>query len=154
MNDCTCSDCQGACTSKPGWFMPGEVERLADHLGTTVEDVFANRLAVDWFEGEGGDMPTVFVLAPALNAGPVGAEYPGKPTGRCSQFVDGLCAIHAAKPHECAAYIHDEPYAGVIARHRAVAEAWNTPEHQAQIEHLLGRPATAADYVAPGWWLG
>ena len=60
---CTCSSCQRACTFKPGWFLPGEAEQTATYLGIPSQQLFAEKLAVDWWEGDAGP---VFVLSPAI----------------------------------------------------------------------------------------
>lgn len=38
-NDCSCSDCQGACNFKPGWMLPGEEEKIAKFLGVSREAI-------------------------------------------------------------------------------------------------------------------
>lgn len=74
-----------------------------------------------------------------------GEEYPANPKGQCVFFQEGKCAIHAAKPHECRMYIHQEPNESVHERHEAVATAWR--DNQAQIEELLGRTPYAETYM-------
>jgi Fe-S-cluster containining protein len=138
----TCSTCVAACYRKPGWFIPGEVERVADHLGVSVEELFRTRLGVDWHD----DHPSrrdVFVLAPATTTMTPGEEYPGDPTGRCVFLTDDdRCGIHEVKPYECREYWCDAP--DVNRLHLAAADAW--VEHQQQIRDLLGDEPYAAPY--------
>lgn len=47
-DSCKCESCQAACRQKPGWFLPGEAERVAEYLGISLEDLFRTKLAVDW----------------------------------------------------------------------------------------------------------
>lgn len=138
--DCTCVTCSNACTYKPGWFLPGEAERVADHLGLSLDEVFRTKLAVDYGEG---DEP-IFVLSPATVNNEPGEEFPYDPRGRCVFFGDdGHCQIHAVKPHECRAYIHTQSKDDVDVRHKAIAQAWT--DHQAQIAELLGREPIAEE---------
>jgi Fe-S-cluster containining protein len=144
-SSCTCTGCQSACTRKPGWFAPGEVELVAAARGVSVPELFRAYLAVDWWEG---DEPT-FVLSPAIiRHGSVhaGTEIPANPLGRCVFYEGGRCSIHAVKPRECATYHHDMTREQVAASHRGVFEAWQSPAHQAQIVELLGREPVAASY--------
>jgi Fe-S-cluster containining protein len=151
--DCTCPDCQSACQSKPGWFLPGEAEGAAALLGVSLAELFRTKLAVDWWEAGDGTDDDVFVVAPALVGHPAGEEYPGDPRGRCVFYVKGRCQIHAAKPHECAMAHHDVPPTGEVrARHRRVAMAWR--DRQPQVAELLGREPEAAGYGSFAGLLG
>jgi Fe-S-cluster containining protein len=130
-DDCRCEECQAACKRKPGWFKPGEAEKAADLLGMPLPEFFRKYIAVDFWVAE----PPVFVLSPATVDGATGTEFPFAPEGQCVFFKDGLCDIHAAKPHECRAMRHDRSFDGV---HEATMKTWEG-EPQAQIESLLER---------------
>ena len=134
---CECESCKAACENKPGWFLPREAERVADFLGKSMDELFQERLGVDWWIGY---EPT-FVLAPALLGEPAGTEYPGNPRGKCIFYKNGRCEIHPVKPFECREYIHDEP---MNERHHDVAMAWKP--HQEQIKKLLGRKPSDAEF--------
>lgn len=124
--------------------MPGEVEKLAKFLNITLEELFATKLMVDWFE-TGSELPeTLFVLAPAIVGEKPGAEYPSEPEGTCVFFKDGRCSIHEAKPFECKQMLHTESHIIIHERHLDVAKAWK-PE-QGQIRQLLGREPIEAAY--------
>jgi len=143
--ECSCSTCKGACTHKPGWFMPGEAEKAAALQGMSLPDFFRAHLAVDWYERGWNEQPT-FVLSPAALGNYRGEEFPGNPLGQCVFYDKAAgCAIHAAKPQECSFYDHTRN-GEVPANHLKVADAWAAPEHQAQIEWLLGRPPKASEY--------
>ena len=134
---CTCSSCQRACTFKPGWFLPGEAEQTATYLGIPLQQLFAEKLAVDWWEE---DSP-VFVLSPAILEHEAGTEFPSDPRGTCVFFRDGRCAIHPVKPFECHESLHGvEPG----NRHERVRTAWES--HQWQIQALLQRPPQAQSF--------
>lgn len=145
----TCEVCQSACRFKPGWLVPGDAERIADHLGLSLVELFETKLAVDWWE-EWKGRDDVFLLAPALVGEDAGAEYPGNPKGTCTFYADGLCTIHEVKPFECREYVCDDSYGKTMGRHRSIVEAW--VENQEQIETLLGRKPYAAHYEPLRWW--
>ena len=150
-NACDCHKCRAACSHKPGWFLPDQIEPLAEALGLTEKELFDQHLQVDWWAGtdfddeQDGD---VFVLSPAVIGGDAGDMFDRDPTGVCRWFRDGKCAIHdLGKPHECAAYIHSEDDGIASKRHEDVAQAWNRPEHQEKIKQLLGRePESGGDW--------
>ena len=143
--ECSCDKCAGACSDKPGWFMPGQAERAAELLGFSLAEFFSKYLGVDWWEGDGQiSDDDIFLLAPAITGMSAGSEYPASPRGRCVFLKDSLCLIHAAKPFECAEFMHGDSSEAIAARHKSVAQAWNEAEHQNQVRSLLGRdPYTA-----------
>lgn len=137
--ECTCDSCRRACSYVPGWFMPGEAEKVAEFLGLSLKEFFDKYLGVNWWV-DGGD---IFVLAPALVGEVSGLEYPGDPRGKCVFFNNKeLCDIHLVKPFECAELRCNKTKAEKI--HKAVAMAWK--EHQKQIIELLGRKPEAKFY--------
>lgn len=147
----TCEVCRSACTTKPGWLMPGDAERLAEHLDLSLAELFATKLAVDWWEADDQFDHDVFVIAPALVGEEPGVEYPGKPGGTCVFFADDRCTIHAAKPFECHEYVCTDSYNGVMARKATVTAAWL--DHQDQIVKLLGSEPMATYFHNPlGFW--
>ena len=101
--DCKCEQCKSACTHKPGWFKPGEPEKVAKFLGITVKDLFDTKLMVDWWEAD----EDIFVIAPAIKSGDIGGMYPANPKGQFVFFKNGLCEIIDVKPFECKLYIHE-----------------------------------------------
>jgi Fe-S-cluster containining protein len=133
----TCGRCRGDCEHKPGWFLPGEAEKAAAHLGLTMQQFFDRYLAVDWWEGTA---PT-FLLSPAVQGEETGEEFPGDPRGTCVFYQGGRCQIHKVKPHECR-----EVWCGAEAGsvHEDTARAWQG--HQQQIRDLLGREPIAESY--------
>ena len=137
--DCSCYICKSACTHKPGWFMPGEVEKVAEYLGMPLQELFDEKLGVDWWVTDGN----IFVLAPATTSMDAGIEYPGNPKGQCIFYENGLCSIHSVKPFECREFIHSEDDGLSGKRHKAVADAWQ--DKQAQIVELLGREPEAEE---------
>lgn len=146
MSDCKCESCKGACANKPGWFLPGEAEKLADHLGVSFEEVFNTKLSVDWYEGGTSFDHDVYVLSPNVLGGRPGEEFGANPRGICVFFVNGECSIHAVKPFECKELYHTDELLEIKNRHRFVAEQWDNETSRGQIETLLGREPQPSAY--------
>lgn len=152
----TCQTCVGACYRKPGWFLPGEAEKVADYLGITLQELFRTKLGVDWWEDHPATDSDVFLLAPATTDMNPGEEYPGTPGGRCVFLTaDARCSIHGVKPHECRVHWCGQSDRDATALHRSTADAW-VGEHQRLVD-LLGREPYAEAYDPPfgllaGFW--
>ena len=81
---CTCNSCKAACQKKPGWFLHGEAEKVAEHLKISLQKLFNDYLAVDWYcDDKGNDY---FPLSPAVVGNETGAMFPYKPSGTCVFF--------------------------------------------------------------------
>lgn len=143
--ECNCEVCQNACRSRPGWFLPGEVEMVAEYLDISLQELFDKYLGIDWFMGE-GVTEEIFLLAPALRHMEPGGMYPGDPSGACILFEDGKCKIHQTKPFECREYLHGESRSSIRSRRVGIVKAWK--DHQQQIEKLYGgKPCSEQDDV-------
>ena len=141
MTECQCKYCQSSCRSVPGWFMPGEAEKVAEYLETTLPDFFKKYLGVNWWCGE----EDIFLLAPATTRITPGTEYPANPKGQCIFFKDVLCQIHPVKPFECAQSSHDDSSKVVDTRHYDIALAWQ--DYHQQIVDLLDREPVSEDFT-------
>lgn len=136
LNDCSCPTCCHACTQKPGWFLPGEAEKVAEFLGISLRELFDTKLGADWWGRYSGD---ILVLAPAVTRWTPGVLYDEDPKGQCV-FYDPesqRCTIHPVKPFECRTNRHDTPQAEMKATHKSVAFAWDTPALQQQVISLI-----------------
>lgn len=140
MKSCKCDKCKSACTNKPGWFKPGEPEKVAEYLGISLKELFDTKLMLDWWEAD----EDIFIIAPAIKGGDIGAEYPSNPRGECIFFKNGLCEIHAVKPFECKTYMHNSTDAN--EHHEQVKDSWDKKKHQDQIKELLDRKPRAEEY--------
>lgn len=131
-SECQCHTCQSACTTRPGWFLPGEIEKVARFLEISPQDLFDKYLVAD------NTFDDFWILAPAqLHAEP-GHEAPFEPRGTCIFLKNGKCEIHEVKPYECREYLHSDDRDVVRLRHRSMGLRW--AKHQDQITQLLGRP--------------
>lgn len=111
MDSCTCEACVSACKHDPGRFLPGEVARLAEHLGLAVEEVYHRYLIVKKLVHRGRE---VWVPAPAKRKAQRWVTKPGHRArdwheaekGTCV-FLDERerCSIYPVRPYECAAYM-------------------------------------------------
>jgi len=135
-DSCSCKKCKHACQHKPGWFLPGEAEKVAIFLKMSLEELFNKKLSVDWWESN----DDIFLLAPVLIGKTPGAEYPSDPCGVCIFYKKGLCEIHPVKPYECHDMFHDNESGDI---HERVALAWK--DHQDQLVNLLGRQPVSKD---------
>jgi Fe-S-cluster containining protein len=91
---CACPACQACCTRQPGPLLPGELEAIAAHLGTTVRD------ASHKFWASPGGVLGHRATGQTLR---VGTITPRLRAGRCV-FLDAesRCTIHAVAPFGCA----------------------------------------------------
>lgn len=93
-SSCRCDSCRQTCRVKPGFCAPGDVERIAGHVG--VEDV--RQFAVDNFDAcDGLTIPfgnekfVVPVIVPKQ-----------REDGRCVFLTaDERCSVHPVKPFGC-----------------------------------------------------
>lgn len=132
---CTCVSCIECCHRVPGWLLPGEAEKIAAFLKISVEQLFHESLAIDWWYGD----PDTFVLLPNVVGHAPGRELPSSRRGTCVFLKDDRCSIHDVKPYECRSALHGE-YSSV---REPIADAWR--HEQQQIEALLGRRPSAYD---------
>ena len=143
-HNCQCDSCKNACSFKPGWFMPGQAEKVAAHLNISLKELFDTKLMVDWYQDYDNDRD-VFLLSPAVVDGSPGSEFPGDPKGKCVFLTaEGKCGIYEVRPFECAEYIHETPRSEIDERHEAISKAWS--DYQDQITELLGREPVSETY--------
>lgn len=147
LKECSCAECQEACKNKPGWFHPDDIDPLAEQLGLTPEQLFAEHLTIDYWNGdEITDHADIFVLSPRTNDQPGGDMFGANPHGTCHWFVDGKCAIHGPnKPAECRQWNHAVPKEKATKARRNIVRAW--VPHQERITALLGREPEAEAFT-------
>ncbi len=137
---CGCDDCQEACLSSPGWFLPEQVERVADYLNLTLEALFRKYLAVSVAELADGSrrhgvMP--HKLRDHKRPGGLWTLPELAEPGRCVFFDRGKCGIYPVRPFECSRMIHSHRKELKTLR-RQVVERW-TREELRFYERLIGR---------------
>lgn len=108
--ECSCPQCISACRNDPGRLVPADLPVLASFLGISTGQLIAEYLVMIPLHGKN----KIMALAPAklkgrrfiAQPGTVVPPYYTAERGTCI-FLDenGLCAVHAAKPFECGAYM-------------------------------------------------
>ena len=138
-NSCQCNNCKDAC-QRPGWFVPGEIEQVAEFLNISIEELFRTKLIVDWWEED--SKQNTFVLCPGIKDRPFGTMAPHNPHGECIFFNNkGLCEIHPVKPFECAKYSCKSRK----SFHEEAKKKWENKTAQKQIRKLLGEEPEAEE---------
>ncbi len=99
---CSCPECIDCCQRDPGWFLPDEIPIAAAFMN------LAEAEFVEQFCQEHRD-DNVIVLAPKQKPGTTECIFLDR---------DGMCQIHAVKPHECRKVFG----CGPEARHRRIRE--------------------------------
>lgn len=138
---CSCGVCAKACEIRPGWFLPGEAEKVAEFLEISFKTLFDERLTVDFYldvnDDDNKPLRDAYVLSPALKGHVwAGGMAPYEYKGTCT-FLDGSkCSIHDVKPFECRAYQHDDTAETVHERHKQIAKAWDNETAKAQLIEL------------------
>lgn len=92
---CRCHQCRQTCHNAPGFCAPGDMERIAAHIGAEPTDAFLQRHfhPVTGPQVTFGDEP---IAVPAIR--------PALIDGRCVFLTsDERCSIHAVRPFGCAA---------------------------------------------------
>lgn len=120
---CGCFECVSCCKRQPGPLVPGDLERIAAHLGETVEQAKAH------FVASAGS------LVAERNTGRViriGSITPRSDGGRCV-FLDGqdLCRVHPVAPFGCAYFDMHMDMATALPRALWQAREMADPGYQA-----------------------
>ncbi|TRO55925.1 hypothetical protein E2P64_06505 [Candidatus Bathyarchaeota archaeon] len=137
--ECQCEVCVKACSHRPGWFLPGQIEDVAKFLNMELKDFFDKYLSIEWWSGKESGGKDIFVIAPAV-VGYEGEMAPCDPRGRCTFLTkDNLCQIHPVKPFECAVYHHDMASDVGKNLHKELAVSW-IRFHQQVVELWGGEP--------------
>lgn len=104
--ECTCKHCVSACHVTPGWFLPGEAEKVAKFLKMPFEKFAEKYLIKDHCSNQSASRAP-YVWSPRK----IGADLPTdkiRPAhtqeiqGTCVFLKDDRCSIHKVKPYECA----------------------------------------------------
>lgn len=139
--DCSCNTCINECYNKPGWFILGEAEKVAEYLDISMKELFDNYLTIDWYSLDKGK--AYFVLSPAVKDYKSGDMASFSGTGECIFLKDDKCIIHEVKPYECRKYTHEDTNEEVSIRHKTVARKWATKRKY--LKDLLGKKLEVRD---------
>ncbi len=140
VSSCDCKDCVAACLNSPGWFMPGGVKALANHLNLDVPTLFKKFLAVGVTAMPDGSLRHGVMphkMRDGKKPGGVWTLAELAQPGRCVFFDRGKCTIYPVRPYECARMIHDGKSMAVKLR-RHIVKAW-TPAALKPYAELTGQ---------------
>lgn len=151
---CACRKCRGFCCAEPGWFLPGEAEKLAEALGVEFKKFFDDKLMVTYSDDYGHDH--VFGIAPAFSmygggiVKPVQSDY-----GHCIFFDDtkpNSCEIHEHRPYECREQHHEISEKDLSRLHKAIVNEWEKEEHKEKLREVLDcNTLEVPDWPDPDW---
>lgn len=104
LTDCSCQKCVNACECHPGWFAPGEAEKVAEFLELDFKKFEELFLIKDHCSAPyASDAPYVYsprkVHEPVTSKIRTHAEQ--RKQGHCVFLIKGRCSIHPVKPFEC-----------------------------------------------------
>jgi Fe-S-cluster containining protein len=146
---CACRKCRNFCTAEPGWFLPGEAEKLAETMGVEFQEFFNDKLMVTYSDDYGHD--NVFGIAPAFSMyGGGGIKPIQSDSGHCIFFDDtkpNSCEIHEHRPYECREQQHDISEKDLGRLHKAIVNEWDKEGNKDQLCKLLDR----TDLEVPDW---
>jgi Fe-S-cluster containining protein len=125
-SSCDCTACRQACLNSPGWFLPDQLQPLADHLGVPLAEVFRRYLAVGTtLMPDGrlchGVMP--HKLRDHKTPGSIWRLEELAVPGRCIFYDRGRCTIYPVRPFECSRMLHSRIQGAERLRHWIV-ERW------------------------------
>ena len=127
--------------------MPEEIPALALALNVSVDELFREHLMVDYWVRYDKGYNNIYLLAPRILGRKAGSFYPEKPTGACAWFKNGKCSIHLqGKPSECRQLRHGPDGEYLPIDRKAIAMAWDKPEHRAFIARLIGKDPGKAQF--------
>ncbi len=136
MRKCRCAKCISLCLYRPGWFLPNQIELVAEYMQLNIKELFNNYLVADHFSYSPYN---IFVLAPSSKGYTSGCERSPDTTGECIFFnsQDKSCKIDNVKPYECIEYTHDDSEYDILERRRIIAILWKN--RQNYISKLISR---------------
>jgi Fe-S-cluster containining protein len=131
--ECACIACVRNCYFLPGYLIPADLQRIADHLGEAdivrfaLENLLASPGAIVIAEGECFAIPTI---VPAR-----------RPDGACRFLKDDRCTIHAVNPFGCAYFSAEqskEESDAISSRGlKEIVRAWRRGDMYARLWKML-----------------
>lgn len=120
--DCSCADCVRCCHDQPGSLAPGDLERIAAHLGVPL------RVAALKFWASKGSLLGNSQTGETYR---VGSITPRRVRGRCVFLnAQDRCTIHHVAPFGCAYFDTHMSAAEGQPRALYLARAMMAPEYQ------------------------
>jgi Fe-S-cluster containining protein len=121
---CACYQCTDCCKRQPGSLAPGDMERIAAHLGKTLDEV------KPMFWASPGPMVGNAVTGRRWYIGSITPRY-DKRKKRCVFLDDDdRCTIHAVAPAGCAIFDTHMGVAEAYPRSQWLAHEQSRPDYQ------------------------
>lgn len=135
---CTCNECIKACRNRPGWFKPGEAEKVAGYLKISLQELFNKYLQVDYWVGDGKKHPSdILNLSPGIVEEMHCKVVTWFPRGTCVFLKEDRCSIHPVKPFECKMTVCCNDNEHEDDCHEEAGLSWNNEKDQLQVNKLL-----------------
>jgi Fe-S-cluster containining protein len=129
---CACADCIECCTRQPGPLAPGDLERIAAHLGQPV------RVAALKFWASPG---ALVMHSQTRQTFRIGSITPRHVDGRCVFLdADDRCTIHAVAPMGCSHFDTHQDLAEGTRRSMWLARQQLDPAYQSLRRTLADAP--------------
>jgi hypothetical protein len=100
---CTCEKCVRACEKTPGWFAPGEAEKVAEFMKMDFEEFAVLYLIKDHCDNANAeDAPYVWSPRKSIDGEEKIRLWANQwRRGTCIFLKEFRCSIHEVKPFEC-----------------------------------------------------
>lgn len=107
-NACACEQCVECCKRRPGVFLPGEPEKVAEYLGHSLHTLFKTHMIIDyWCDNRTGNIEYI-IPAVTFQSGRAYAQFSDPfNDAPCMFLLNDKCIIHPVKPFECTLDVHD-----------------------------------------------
>jgi Fe-S-cluster containining protein len=144
---CACGPCTAFCFTKPGYLIPSDLFRIADHL------IAAGRIerTGDVFAYLRASKGAVVGDSKTGQRWRVGTITPKLENGRCVFLTDDdRCSIHAVSPFGCAYFsTHDDQRQGDIKSMWGIRLIMQTPAYEVARQKLIERDGQPAEPFTP-----
>jgi len=121
---CSCKKCVGYCQKRPGWFLPGEAEKVAEYLKISMKELYEKYLVIDYWVSD----KDIDILSPgSKEEHGRRASFGFAFSSRCIFLTEPNhnCAIHLVKPFECLVAHHNVKNDGI---HKWIAMQWKNKD--------------------------
>ena len=124
--ECACQQCQQCCRVQPGYLIPGDMERIAAHLGKTVDDI------KPLFWASPGGVVMNNQTQRQFRIGTITPRYDRRKKACIFLSEDGQCQIHTVSPFGCAFFdTHQTRTEGMARSTWGLQEVLESPEYKA-----------------------
>lgn len=128
---CACTECQSCCRVQPGHLLPGEMERIAEHLGKHLDAV------KPLFWASPGALVMNTQTGIQFRIGTITPKYDRRRKACVFLTEEGHCSIHEVAPFGCAYFdTHQSAAYGRSLSTWGLEQIQGSPEYHA-LRHTL-----------------